>query len=170
MNETQSLAYCRAVRWRGFTLIEVMITVAIIAILAGIAVPSYSDYLRRGALPEAFTNLSDFRVKLEQYYQDHRGYGTSSTRCANVNPPSWSLSSGELSAGGKRFFTIMCTPSAVDGLGNYQGYTLTATGVTGTRAQGHVYTITAANVRKTTQFKGASVDQPCWLTTAACDN
>ena len=51
---------------RGFTLIEVMIVVAIVAILATIAMPSYRDYLRRGQVPEAMTYLSDYRVKLEQ--------------------------------------------------------------------------------------------------------
>jgi type IV pilus assembly protein PilE len=155
---------------RGFTLIEVMITVAIVAILAGVALPAYTDYIRRAALPEAFTNLADFRVKLEQYYQDNRGYGTSATRCANLNPPAWSLASGELLASNKKAFTVTCTPSAVDAAGNYQGYTLTATGIAGTRAAGHTYTVTDANVRATTQFKGASSSAACWLTKAACDN
>ena len=53
----------------------ISVTVAIVAILTAVAYPSYVDYIRRGQLPEGMTNLSDFRVKLEQYYQDHRGYG-----------------------------------------------------------------------------------------------
>jgi type IV pilus assembly protein PilE len=155
---------------RGFTLIELMITVAVISILAAVALPSYADYLRRGTLPEAFTNLADFRVKLEQYYQDNRGYGTSATVCANVNAPSWALNTGELQATNKKYFTITCVPGAVNAGGNYQAYTLTAVGVAGTRAAGHTYTLNSANDRATTQYKGAASTAACWLTKSACDN
>ena len=49
---------------RGFTLIELMIAIAVIGILSAIAYPSYTDYVRRGQLAEAFANLSDFRVRI----------------------------------------------------------------------------------------------------------
>ena len=71
----------------GFTLIEVMIVVAIVAILAAVALPAYGDYVRRGQLPEAFSGMADLRVKLEQYYQDNRSYGTSGGNCASVFRP-----------------------------------------------------------------------------------
>lgn len=54
----------------GFTLLEVMIVVAIVAILAAIALPNYNDFLIRSRLPEAHANLSGLRIRAEQYYQD----------------------------------------------------------------------------------------------------
>src|SRR5450631_654421 len=61
---------------RGFTLIEVMVVVAIIAILAAIALPNYTDYVTRGRIVEATAGLGDARNKMEQYYQDNRTYPT----------------------------------------------------------------------------------------------
>jgi type IV pilus assembly protein PilE len=143
----------------GFTLIELMITVAIVAILAAVALPAYGDYVRRGQLPEAFAGMADLRVKLEQYYQDNRNYGAA--QCADSGPPSWSDGSGTLTYSGSQFFTFTC---ALTGSG--QGYTITATG-SASRATGHTYTITQANVRRTTAFKGSTVSKGCWLSGGA---
>lgn len=60
----------------GFTLIEVMITVAIIGILAAIAIPSYRDYVLRGQLVEAHNALSAMRANMERHFQDNRTYET----------------------------------------------------------------------------------------------
>ncbi len=61
-------------RSRGFTLIELMIVVAIVAILASVALPSYTEYVRRGKAQEATSTLSTARVQFEQYFQDNRTY------------------------------------------------------------------------------------------------
>lgn len=61
---------------RGFTLIEVMITVAIIAILASIALPSYRDYVLRGQIVDAHNGLSAMRADMERFFQDNRSYKT----------------------------------------------------------------------------------------------
>ena len=137
---------------RGFTLIEVMIVVAIVAILTMLALPSYTDYVRRGQLPEAFANLSDLRVKLEQYYQDNRAYATSGTTCATG--ASWAPPT---TPSGAKYFSYTCTTS-----GTFQTYTLTATGATG-RVVGSVYTLTTDGTKATTKFKGSTVSKACWL-------
>ena len=139
---------------RGFTLIELMIAVAIVGILAAVAVPQYRDYVRRGSLPESFSQLADYRVKMEQYYQDNRNYGT--TTCADgAAAPSWNT----FVPNGAKNFTYACTLS-----GGGQAYTLTATGKTGTSSVGHVYTINQSNVQATITFKSvAQSGKNCWL-------
>jgi len=59
---------------RGFTIIEVMIVVVIIAILASVAIPSYVDYITRSKIQEATSTLLSQRVKMEQFFQDQRTY------------------------------------------------------------------------------------------------
>ena len=141
MNQHQSSSRPTA-RQQGFTLVELMIVVAIIGILAAVAVPSYTDYMRRGQIPDATSALAEYRIKLEQYYQDNRSYGTGS--CAG----------GTLrTAAGN--FTMSCSSGG-------QTYTATATGSKGA-AVGHVYTLNQDNSQKTTKFKGATVDKACWL-------
>ena len=63
-------------RQRGFTLLEIMVTVTTLAILAAIALPNYFDYLTRGKIVEATSGLNDTRVRLEQYFADSRQYPT----------------------------------------------------------------------------------------------
>ena len=71
----------QGLRPRGFTLIELMVTVAVVAILASIALPSYSAYLQRSRVPAALDGLSSYATRMEQRYQDVGNYATG-TACA----------------------------------------------------------------------------------------
>lgn len=64
----------RTRRNRGFTLIELMITVAIVAILAAIAYPSYQEHVRKGYRAQAQSFLMDVAFRQQQYFIDNRSY------------------------------------------------------------------------------------------------
>lgn len=64
---------------RGFSLMELMIAMAVVAILAAIAYPSYQRQLARGARADAHTALAAVANRQEQYFYDHRSYTTSTS-------------------------------------------------------------------------------------------
>lgn len=141
-------------RATGFTLIEVMIVVAIVAILASVALPAYNDYVRRGAMQEAFTNLAQFRIRLEQYYQDNRRYAPAADATACGAAAATALTSAEI--GDAKYFDYTCEPSD-----SAQAYLLTATGKG--IASGFTYTLNERGAKATTEFKGAATTGvACW--------
>jgi prepilin-type N-terminal cleavage/methylation domain-containing protein len=110
---------------KGFTLIELMITVAIVAILAAIAYPNYRDYVIRGQLVDATQALAGVRANMERYYQDNRTYaaiGAFTPPCINTD-----VQSGK--------FNVKC-PTADDST-----YTAQAVGIAGTNADGFKFTL-----------------------------
>jgi type IV pilus assembly protein PilE len=70
---------------RGFTLIEVMITVAIIAILAAVALPSYQDSVRKSRRADAQAFMSDVVSRQQHFLLDRRAYAASITDAATDN-------------------------------------------------------------------------------------
>ncbi len=133
---------------KGFTLIELMIVVAIIAILAGVAIPMYSAYMARGKVVEAQSKLTSARVEMEQYYQDHRAYNGTGTPCA----AGWPLAT--------TYFTYGCVASTAN------TYTVTATNAAnqGLGAAGsYVYTIDSGGIKTTTAFPGGKTSTNTWI-------
>jgi len=60
----------------GFTLIELMVTLAIISILAAIALPSYTEYVKKGRRSDAKAGLLNVQMAQEKYRANHISYGT----------------------------------------------------------------------------------------------
>ena len=140
---------------RGFTLIEVMIVVAIVTILAAVAIPSYRDYILRGQLVDGTTLLASVRADMERYYQDNRRYTAVSAAivppCASVDPITRTQ--------GK--FVVTCTTTN----GPPQGFVLTATAMSGA-AVGYSYSVDARDNRRTESTGSTSWPMPvpntCW--------
>ena len=132
---------------RGFTLIELLIAIAVVGILAAVAYPSYTAYARRGKIATALGELSAVRVRMEQYYQDNRNYGSTATSC----PVSMPRVTG---------FDVTCAwgPGATS-----QSFVVTATGQAGAGTGGYAYSIDDGDHQVTLQFDGATVNAACWL-------
>ena len=60
----------------GFTLVELMVVVAIVGILAAIAVPLYSGQIRKSRRTEALTTLQNQQLAMERYRVDHASFAT----------------------------------------------------------------------------------------------
>lgn len=74
-------------RNQGFSLIELMIAVVIVAILSAIAFPAYQQYIRRGARAEAQSFMMDIAARQGQFLIDNRAYAAS-LAALNITTPS----------------------------------------------------------------------------------
>ena len=134
---------------RGFTLIEVLVTIAIVAIIASVALPSYTAYVQRSRIPSGLDALSSYFTRMEQRYQDTGNYANGSA-CGVALPTAAN-------------YTVTCALS-----NSGQGYTATATGAG--PLSGYTYTINHAGARNTTAHPKGTPATACWsIRGKSCD-
>ncbi len=106
----------------GFTLIELVITMAILGILVSIAIPAYTSYVQKGNRPAAKTALLELASREESYYALNNAYAS--------QPTTLGYTSNSISVPGssQNYYTV--TVASVSS-GTVPGYTLQATPVTG---------------------------------------
>ncbi len=132
---------------KGFTLIEVMIVVAIIGILASIAYPSYDEYVKRGNRTEGQAFLSDIAARQERQYTQTYKYVTDIDK---INELGLSGDNAHVSETGK--YTLGLA-------GGGGGYTLTANNQFND-AKCATLTLNAQGVRGSTGTR--SDNNECW--------
>lgn len=106
----------RSMRAAGFTLLELMIAVAIIGILAAIAIPNYQSYLVKANRSAAQQHMLALASKQEQYLLDSRAYASTEAALGYSSTPS--------DVSGKYTIAIATTATPL-------GFTITATPVAG---------------------------------------
>lgn len=111
----------------GFTLVEVMVTVAVVGILAAIAFPSFLDSIRKSRRSDAFTALSAVQQAQERWRSNRSAYAASLTNGATDTPPGLGLTSVRTTKG---YYDL-----ALSNVDN-RGYTVSATAVSGTSQTG----------------------------------
>ena len=116
----------------GFTLIEVMIVVAIVAILAAVALPSYNEYIRRGHRADARAGLLQAQQYLERAATATGNYPTTLSSSLTWSGDASKRYTIALS-GTNAAFTLTATPTGAQVSDKCGNYTLTNTGLRGAK-------------------------------------
>lgn len=123
-----------------------MVAAVIVAIIAAVAIPQYSQYLVRGRMVEAQGQLAGLGTNLQQYYQDNRSYVGACVAGLAAAPADTT------------YFTYSCPTLAA------ASFLVQASGKSGTSMAGLVYTLDQNGNRATTAVPtGWVTSSSCWI-------
>lgn len=127
----------------GFTLVELMIAVIVVAILTAVALPAYRSHVTSSRLTEAFSSLAAAQAASEQFWSNNRtyvGFDSATNFPQTTSNFTYALSNETTST-----------------------YTITADGVTGSPVDGFTFTINQNGDRATTATPTGETSTTCWL-------
>ncbi|AXA67775.1 type IV pilin protein [Pseudomonas oryzihabitans] len=113
-------------RARGFTLIELMVVVAVVGILAAIAYPSYQTYVLRSNRSEGQALLNEAAARMERFYAQNNAYPTAISGLSIVNNKTASGSTTVLSSSGYYQLSMAVNGTGTTAYTNNGPYLLTA--------------------------------------------
>lgn len=111
---------------KGFTLIELMITIGIVGILAAIALPAYQNYSRRAYFSEVVQATAPYKIGVTECYQD-LGTLTGCNAGSNNIPAAITSATGSVASAAVADGVITVTPVAQNGIVATDTYILTPT-------------------------------------------
>jgi type IV pilus assembly protein PilE len=106
---------------KGFTLVELMVVIAIIAILSSVAIPWYGQYVQRGNRGDGISSMQAILDAQERFYGDNVSYTTDLTRLG-INDPyitpkgNYSIAARQCSQGGAQLPLTQCVELVATGL------------------------------------------------------
>tara|TARA_R110002110_G_scaffold177902_1_gene382608 strand:- start:49733 stop:50206 length:474 start_codon:yes stop_codon:yes gene_type:complete len=120
---------------QGFTLIELMIVIAIVGILAAIALPAYQDYTVRAKMSEPMAYLSEAKTTLSEYYATQGVFPTAAQAGLNTNPNTEIVASIKYNDSDDGIVAVTLKDDVIPGLtGAGIGFSLSPVTVTGSRS------------------------------------
>lgn len=133
---------------RGFSLLELMISVAIVGIVSAVALPSYQSYVLESHRIEAISALSDLYLQQISYFQENYHFAAQ----ASLTVPATD------------YYTIAVTSPSAAAAATSSTFTITATakGNQTSDTKCKVFTITQLNAKTSVDSGGADSSGECW--------